>query len=130
MKIVVCVALFIASAVFAFGDTRLRGTVTDDSGAAISGAMILIHWDPAGSAVGLRSNVGREKGLVLKTDLSGSFAAELPSGFYDLFVSAMAFAPACRKIRLNDIAPSEFRFRLVADPTVMKELGDRFPGKR
>ena len=45
----------------AFGDTRFNGTVTDEHGGAISGAMILLHLDPAGSAVGLKSNVGIKK---------------------------------------------------------------------
>ncbi len=103
----------------------LVGSVTDENGGAISGAMILIHWDQAGSAVGLVSNVGIKKVLALTTDEKGRFAAELPAGFYDLFVSATAFTPACRKIRLNGTVMSEPRFRLKVDPRVIRELGDR-----
>ncbi len=124
MRIAIYIGLGVGLAAVAFGDAQLNGTVTDESGAAISGAMILLHWDPAGSKVGLKSNVGIEKDLVLTTDQKGNFVAELPPGFYDLFVSAMAFTPACRKIRLNNTATSEPRFELKADPLVLRELGD------
>jgi hypothetical protein len=91
MRITVWMVLVFASTSAIFGSSRFRGNVTDASGAAISGAMILIHWDPAGSAVGLDSNIGIKKDLVLTTDATGSFATALPRGFYDLLVSAMAF---------------------------------------
>jgi hypothetical protein len=129
MRITIYIGLAVGLAAAAFGDERLNGTVTDENGAAISGAMILLHWDSAGSTVGLKSNVGIEKDLVLTTDQKGSFVAELPSGFYDLFVSASAFSPSCRKIRLNDSATSELRFELKVDPTVTKELGFRIDPK-
>jgi hypothetical protein len=130
MKIINYIALGLAFAAVAFGDTQVKGTVTDESGGVISGAMILIHWDSAGSRVGLRSNVGINKDLVLRIDARGSVSIELPSGFYDLFVAAMAFTPACRKIRLNGAATSEFRFQLAVDPKVTRELGDSISGKR
>jgi hypothetical protein len=120
------ILLAVGLAAVAFGDTQFKGTVTDENGGAISGAMILIHWDPAGSAVGLESNVGIKKDLVLTTDEKGRFTAELPSGFYDLFVSATAFTPACRKIRLKGVATTEPGFRLKIDPKVMSEI----PSKR
>jgi hypothetical protein len=104
---------------------RRSAALTDECGAAISGAMLLFHCDPAGSEVGLKSNVGIKKDLVLTTDQKGNFVAELPPGFYDLFVSAMGFTPSCRKIRMNDTATSEARFELKADPLVGKELGSR-----
>jgi len=98
--------------------------VADSSGAGISGATILIHWDPAGSEVGLASNVGIKQDLVVKTDRDGKFAADLPPGFYDVFVSSMAFTPACRKLRLKGAAPLDVKFRMAVDPGVVKELGD------
>ena|ERR1700722_7805218 len=98
------------------------------TGASVSGAMILLHWDPAGSEVGLKTNVGIKQDLVLRTDQKGNFVAELPLGFYDLFVSATAFTPAC-KIRLNGTAPAELRLELKADPAVMRELDFRIAPK-
>ncbi len=130
MKIISHIALGLAFAAIAVGETRVTGTVTDESGGPISGAMILIHWDSAGSTVGLHSNVGIKKDLVLTTDARGSVSTELPSGFYDLFISAMAFTPACQKIRLNGAATSEFRFRLGVDPKVIQELGHEISSKR
>jgi hypothetical protein len=130
MRITVYMVLSVALATLAFGEARFSGAVTDESGGAISGAMILLHWDSAGSTVGLDSNVGIKKDLVLTTDEKGGFSAELPPGFYDLFVSAMAFTPTCRKIRLIGIATAEPTFRLKADPKVTRELGDRFPPRR
>jgi hypothetical protein len=55
------IVLAVSLAAGAFGDTRVNGSVTDENGGAISGAMILLHWDPAGSAVGLGSDVGIKK---------------------------------------------------------------------
>jgi hypothetical protein len=57
------------------------------------------------------------------TDGNGSFSVELPSGFYDVFVSAMAFSPDCRKLRIQQV-PQNVRFRLKVDPLVQDELGD------
>jgi hypothetical protein len=75
--------------------------VTDSSGGAIRGAMVLVHWDSAGSTVGLNSSVGIKQDLILTTDARGSVSADLPPGFYDVFFSAMAFTPVCQKIRVN-----------------------------
>lgn len=125
MKIINFIALGLAFAAVAVGETRVTGTVTDESGGVIPGAIILIHWDSAGSTVGLNSNAGIRKDLIVTTYARGSVSIELPSGFYDLFVSAMAFTPACRKIRLNGAATSRVSFRLAVDPKVTKELGDR-----
>jgi hypothetical protein len=124
------IVLAVGLVAFAFGDTRFSGTVVDENGGAISGATIQLHWDPAGSAVGLDSNVGIKRDLALTTDQNGRFAADLPSGFYDLFVSATAFTPACRKIRLKGAATAESGFRLRVDPKVVSELGYRIPPRR
>jgi hypothetical protein len=124
MRVSFYVLLAAASVSFAYGDSRFTGSVADSSGAGISGATILIHWDPAGSEVGLASNVGIKQDLVVKTDRDGKFAADLPPGFYDVFVSSMAFTPACRKLRLKGAAPLDVKFRMAVDPGVVKELGD------
>jgi hypothetical protein len=118
MKIAACMILVLGSATFAFGETPLKGTVTDVSRGAISDAMVLLHWDPAGY-----HNVGIKKDPVLKTDSQGGFAAEVPPGFYDLFVSASAFTPACRKVRIKGTASSKVRIVLELDGLVANELG-------
>jgi hypothetical protein len=103
----------------------LRGVVTDSNGAVIRSAQILIHWDKSGTAVGLKSNVGLTKDMVLQADRNGKFGADLPLGFYDLFVSADAFSPQCQKIRITS-GVTTFDPKLHADPIVTNELGDSF----
>jgi hypothetical protein len=46
----------------------------------------------------------------------------VPSGFYDLFVTAQAFTPVAAKVRVKINAPANFDVRLRADPKVSKEL--------
>ena len=72
----------------------LNGEITDELGAAVSQSRVIVHWDSSGSQAGLKSNVGISEDLILLTDEAGKFSTELPSGFYDLFVSSAAFSPA------------------------------------
>jgi hypothetical protein len=108
----------------ASAQTRLTGVVRDSEGAVISGARILIHWDSSGSTVGLTTNVGIKQDVVLTTDAEGRFSTELPPGFYDVFASAMAFSPDCKKIRTKNGETAIYNVRLNASPLVSKELGD------
>lgn len=124
MRIVLLTVLSVASSTTGFGGTPFTGTVADMSGGAISGAMVLFHWDSAGSAVGLTTNIGIKNDLIIKTDEKGSFMAELPSGFYDVFFSATGFTPACRKIRIGLHSGEKLTMRMNVDPLVTKELGD------
>jgi hypothetical protein len=105
------------------GETTLKGKATDSSGGAISGAMVIVHWDSSGSGVGLNSNVGIRKDLIIKTDDEGVFDFNLPPGFYDVFFSAMGFTPACRKIRIGVGPAQELTVRMEVDPLVANELG-------
>jgi hypothetical protein len=88
--------------------------------------MVLIHWDSAGSTVGLTTNVGIKEDLVIRTTGDGTFKVDLPPGFYDVFVAAMAFSPTCRKIRINQGQNLEVALHLNADPLYTAEMGDRF----
>ena len=101
----------------------LKGEITDELGAAVSQSRVIVHWDSSGSQAGLKSNVGISEDLILQTDEAGKFSTELPSGFYDLFVSSAAFSPACQKIRLKQESPLSVKFKLKANPLVTKELG-------
>ena len=103
----------------------LRGAVKDSSDTPLSGAMVLIHWDRAGAPAGLRSNIGIEADLRTATKEDGSFTADLPPGFYDVFVAATAFTPTCRKIRINAGEAQEIRFRLNVDDLYTVEMGNR-----
>ena len=81
--------------------TGMHGTVSDIEGAAIPNARVLVHWDASGAGVGLKSNVGVSNDVILQRDSQGKFQTDLPPGFYDVFVSAMAFSPKCQKIRIR-----------------------------
>ena len=77
----------------------LRGSIRDESGAAIQGATIIVHWDSTGSDRGI-GNVGTTSDVIIRTNKEGEFSADLPPGLYDLFASAPAFSPSCRKVRV------------------------------
>lgn len=108
--------------------TELSVTVLDQLGAVISNAQVRVHWDPSGSNVGLKDNVGVSQDLVLETDKTGHAKIELPPGFYDVFVAAPAFTPQAFKVRMKAERQGVL-FKLKADPLVTHELGDKFPTK-
>jgi hypothetical protein len=113
--------------------TELTGTVVDEMDAPISGALIQIHWDPAGRSVGLNSNEGIKSDLRITTDGTGRFSLDMPQGFYDIFVSSKAFSPSCVKVRLLTGKSTKQQFKLRPDPLVTAELGDSVavkPSKR
>ena len=121
------IVFILVSSAVASPMTQLKGVITDSEGAAIRGARILVHWDRSGADVGLRSKVGLEKDLAIETDVRGQFTAKLPPGFYDIFVTATAFKPQCRKIRMMPGETAAYNVKLKPDPLVTKELGDTFP---
>ena len=125
MKIagVVPALFFLSSPLADSRKSHLQGKVTDEEGAVIPSARVLVHWDPSGSAVGLDTNIGIKEDVALTTGQTDEFETDLPPGFYDLFVSATAFSPVCRKLRLKDIAHPPVDFKMKADSLVMKELG-------
>lgn len=123
--------LFVSAlAVPALPKAKVAGSVMDSEGAAIAQAYIIVHWDSSGSSVGLTSNVGIRKDLVLRTDRSGAYAAELPPGFYDVFVSAKSFTPTCRKVRIKKEQTFVYNAELKADALVGDELGHRLTAPR
>ncbi len=123
IPVAVCV-LFTTSALAAPlpQNGRLSGSVKDTEGAAIAGARVLIHWDPSGSQVGLKTNVGIKQDIELISREDGSFEVELPPGFYDVFVSAMVFTPECRKVRVREGESAVFKAKLRVSAIVSREL--------
>jgi hypothetical protein len=112
------------TATLAFGET-FKGTVKDASDTPISGAIVLVHWDSAGSSVGLADNVGIRADLTIETKDDGSFNVDLPPGFYDIFAAARAFTPTCRKVRIKLGKAVDVVLRMKADPLYTAEMGDR-----
>jgi len=114
------------SCAYAKAQSTITGQITDSEGAAISNARVLVHWDPSGSTVGLVDNIGIKQDVIAVTDASGHYSAQVPAGFYDVFVSATAFTPMATKVRVKKDQAGTFSPKLSVDPLVTKELGDRF----
>lgn len=115
---------FAALLLFSVVSTRagtLSGTVRDSEGAVIANAHVVVHWDPSGSNY-LKDNIGIKQDIAATTDSSGHFSVELPPGFYDVFVSAMAFTPHCDKVRVKDKEPRTYEVKLKISPVRSKEL--------
>jgi hypothetical protein len=123
LRSLLCVSLILLSASASeFKKGKLSGTVTDSEGGVISGAIVIIHWDSVGSTVGVDSNVGLSEDIRLQTDKTGAYSVDIPPGFYDVFVSALAFSPSCRKVRVQSDGMGKFSPKLNLDPVVSREL--------
>ena len=106
---------------FSIKAATLSGTIRDSEGAAIANAHVVIHWDPAGSNY-LSDNIGTNGDKTAATDEKGQFSLELPSGFYDVFVTATAFSPNCEKIRIEGKDTHAYKVRLAVSKLASKEL--------
>jgi hypothetical protein len=70
----------------------------------------------------LKDNLGNKQEIAATTDSTGHFSVELPPGFYDVFVTAMAFTPHCHKVRLKDSEARTYDVKLKISPVTAKEL--------
>jgi hypothetical protein len=132
-RVIVVSVLLCISQLFAQPQSAITGQVTDSEGAVIAKARVLLHWDPSGSTAGLTDNIGATQDISVLTDDSGKYSASVPSGFYDVFVTATGFTPTAAKVRVKRDNALHFSTKLRADPLVGKELGDEFdtaPKKR
>jgi hypothetical protein len=100
----------------------ITGEIVDSEGAAVAKARVLVHWDPAGSAVGLSDNIGIQQDVIVTTDTAGRYSAGVPAGFYDVFVSAIAFTPTAAKVRVKKEQLLTYNSTLRPDPLVSREL--------
>jgi hypothetical protein len=122
-RVIIVVLLLCISQLSAAAQSVINGQVTDSEGAVLAKARVLLHWDPSGSTVGLTDNIGTTQDITMVTDVSGNYSTSVPSGFYDVFVSAMAFTPTAAKVRVKQGRRATFSTKLRADPLVTKELG-------
>jgi Carboxypeptidase regulatory-like domain len=121
--IIGCVLSFICiSSLSAEPGFVIAGRVTDSEGAAIPNARVLIHWDSSGSKVGLTDNIGITEDVRVLTNGNGEYSADVPVGFYDVFISAEAFTPIAAKVRVKQGHQTSFSVKLKVDPLVAKEL--------
>ena len=115
------VALLLLISAFSAHAATLSGTVRDSEGAVIPKAYVVVHWDGAGSNY-LRHNVGIKQDITVSTDSNGKFSLELPPGFYDVFITATAFAPHCEKIRVKETQTKSVEVKLALSKVTSKEL--------
>jgi hypothetical protein len=128
MKLLCLLFLICASNAPAASGTGIKGTVTDTHGVVLPAGLkahVYVHWDASGADIGLKTNVGISSDVSLEMDSQGHFQAELPPGFYDVFISAFGFSPTCRKIRVKPGEVVTFNPKLQVDPLVTKELADK-----
>lgn len=101
---------------------KLMGEVRDSSGVVIANAAVIVHFDMDGS----RQGANPRPDFFLTSDKMGRFSAELIPGFYDIAVFAHAFSPVAQKVRIKFGQTAKCDEKLVVDPKVIAEFGDRF----
>jgi hypothetical protein len=111
------VGIMCMSTVFASSRPTIIGKVTDSEGAAIAKARVFIHWDPSSGKSGVTQDVS-----VLSDD-NGTYSAQVPVGFYDVFVSAPAFTPMAAKVIVKEGQKVVLNTKLDVDPLVSKAIG-------
>jgi hypothetical protein len=100
--------------------STLRVRVTDQLGAVIGKAFVLLHSDA------LERENPKSFTIELRTSSEGEAKGVLPSGFYDLFIASTGFAPHCEKLRVRDGKPATVKVVLRVDKLMSNEYGDRF----
>jgi Carboxypeptidase regulatory-like domain len=100
--------------------STLSVNVTDELGAVIAKALVLLHADS------LERENPKAFNRELRTSTEGKAEAVLPSGFYDVFVASTGFAPRCEKLRVRDGKPATLKIVLSVDKVMSDEYGDRF----
>ena len=113
------VSLFIVASAVA-QNSSVKGVVVDPAGVPISRAFVMFHTDA------LKPENPIQYDLTLRTDKQGRFSADLPPGFYDLFIGAGDFEPDCQEMRTRIGPPQELTIVLKLDPQYVKEHGDEF----
>ena len=88
MAVIVAVSVVARVGGSDFTKTGLIGIITDSSDVPIPYAVVFVHE-------------GKGKMIVRKVNPDGSFQLLLPAGYYEVFFSAVGFAPSCRRIRLS-----------------------------
>jgi Carboxypeptidase regulatory-like domain len=120
-RILVAVALVFILGLSAESQSTIKGRVTDSEGAVIAKARVLIHWDSSSPVSDTKKSLTQDVSVM--TDSRGEYAAAVPVGFYDIFVSAPLFTPIAAKVIVKDRQQAKFNAKLYVDPLVSKEIG-------
>ena len=93
---------------------RFYGKVTDESGAVIMVAAVLVHPDRHLAHTSLTPDFGED--LRLEVNQKGEFSALLGPGLYDVVAFAHVFSPQCAKVRISEGGTVEHNFVLRPGP--------------
>jgi hypothetical protein len=97
---------------------KLHGKVTDESGARIMVAAVLVHPDRQMTKVRHPPDFGAD--IRLEVNQKGEFTAVLAPGLYDVVAFANVFSPQCAKVRITEGGTEERDFVLPLDPVVRR----------
>ncbi len=115
-RILVLLVIFCTVSTRSYGSQPgvLKGTVTDPSGAVMSGVLVrLVHWKP-----GDNRRFQIIDNAVSYTDDHGSFSFTLEPKVYDIFVSYPPFSPVAMKVLVKGGSESVFSPELKYDPLI------------
>jgi hypothetical protein len=115
------VILVLIPSLSAKAQSTIGGRVTDSVGAVVANARVLIHCDPSGRTCGAAPNLNQDMSVV--TDSTGMYSITVPTGFYDVFVSAPAFTPIAAKVIVKEHRQTKLNLKLFVDPLVSKVIG-------
>jgi hypothetical protein len=93
---------------------RFHGKVTDEQGAVITVAAVLVHPDRQMTNVRQAPDFGQD--IRLEVNQKGEFSAVLTPGLYDIVAFASVFSPQCAKIRVTEGSIKEHNFVLLLEP--------------
>ncbi len=93
----------------------LSGTVKDESGLPLAGALVAI----------LEARIGGKEVTRIKTDLFGKFKVSIPPGTYHLRAEAAGFRAIFTRINLDAAEKLTFNFSLKRTDTLVEKRGDR-----
>ncbi len=96
----------------------LRGKVTDENGAAITVASVLVHPDRHLPHTPPTPDFGED--VRLEVNQKGEFSARLAPGLYDVVAFAHVFSPQCAKVRITEGGAEEHNFVLHAEPVAQE----------
>jgi hypothetical protein len=113
LAVVIC-ALITTIAQETHPSARLHGKVTDESGAVITVAAVLVHLDRHLAHTPLTPDFRED--VRLEVDQKGEFSTVLAPGLYDIVAFAHDFSPQCSKVRITEGSSDEHNFALHPGP--------------
>ena len=113
----VLVLLVLASGASGQTDRPISTTieVASEMQARLPGAFVVIHWEGVDTSQ-VTKNIGIRQDIVGRANREGQFVAQLPEGFYDVFVAWSFTAPLAMKIHVAPGKPTLHRAVMHLEP--------------